>query len=275
MTSVRESPARINPAEGGSRRPWRRGREVRLFASWIAIAGFAVAEGNAVMRGRNGPPSASAVLPTDHESRQIEGWTVRIDRRLLAPPNRERGELALRLLSARLVVIAQVVAGPAREKLRQVPIQLDLDHGGLRSMQYHPSAQWLKDNGYSEKLAQCVHIPNADQFVAPFETYRQPWAVMHELAHAYHHQVLTYEDARIKAAYERFKAGGRYEKTLFVTGRTERQYALTNEKEFFAEMTEAYFGVNDFFPFVTGELKREEPELYSLLRDIWGLLPEH
>jgi hypothetical protein len=45
---------------------------------------------------------------------------------------------------------------------------------------------------------------------------------------------------------------------------------LTNEKEFFAEMTEAYFGHNDFFPFNRAELKQEEPELYELLTKIWG-----
>ena len=29
--------------------------------------------------------------------------------------------------------------------------------------------------------------------------------------------------------------------------------------EFFAEMTEAYFGSNDFYPFVTSELKQAKP----------------
>jgi len=29
--------------------------------------------------------------------------------------------------------------------------------------------------------------------------------------------------------------------------------------EFFAEMTEAYFGSNDFYPFVIGELKQAKP----------------
>ncbi len=35
-------------------------------------------------------------------------------------------------------------------------------------------------------------------------------------------------------------------------------YGLTNAKEFFAEMTETYFGSNDFYPFVAGELKKDE-----------------
>lgn len=51
-------------------------------------------------------------------------------------------------------------------------------------------------------------------------------------------------------------------------------YALTDEKEFFAEMTEAYFGANDFYPFVAGELKQAEPGIFDLMRDVWGPLPE-
>ena len=32
-------------------------------------------------------------------------------------------------------------------------------------------------------------------------------------------------------------------------------------------------GQNDFYPFVTGELKQAEPETFALLADIWGPLP--
>lgn len=37
---------------------------------------------------------------------------------------------------------------------------------------------------------------------------------------------------------------------------------------------ECYFGSNDFYPFVTGELKQAEPEIFALLAEIWGPLPE-
>jgi len=43
--------------------------------------------------------------------------------------------------------------------------------------------------------------------------------------------------------------------------------------EFFAEMTEAYFGVNDFFPFNRAELKEAEPEILALLSNIWESPP--
>ena len=57
------------------------------------------------------------------------------------------------------------------------------------------------------------------------------------------------------------------------TVRQSRTYDLTDQKEFFAEMTECYFGTNDFYPFVAGELKQAEPEIFMLLGNIWGPLP--
>jgi hypothetical protein len=49
-----------------------------------------------------------------------------------------------------------------------------------------------------------------------------------------------------------------------------RHYALTDQKEFFAEMSESYFGMNDFFPFNREELQKAEPELFKLMEDVWG-----
>jgi len=211
--------------------------------------------------------------PVSHTERVVEGWKVRVDDRLLAGPDASTGERALKLLAARLLVIELVVPEPALSKIRTVRIQLDLTHGALRAMQYHPSAGWLKGNGYREDLAKCVHIPDVAQFISPFECHRQPWAVLHELAHAYHDQVLTFEESRIHAAWEKFRDSGRYESVLTSPGGMRKHYGLTNHKEFFAEMTESYLGSNDFYPFVAGELKSAEPEIFSLMETIWGSLP--
>jgi Mlc titration factor MtfA (ptsG expression regulator) len=85
--------------------------------------------------------------------------------------------------------------------------------------------------------------------------------------------VLGFDEPRIREAYERFKKSGRGEKALVYNGKHVRHYALTNPMEFFAEMTESYFGANDFFPFNRAELKEAEPEIYALLRDIWETPP--
>ena len=212
-------------------------------------------------------------LPTAHTTRQIEGWTVRVDDRLLKGEAAAQGERALKLLNARLVAITIVVPEPALAKLRAVTIQLDFDHGKLRAMQYHPSADWLKENGYSESLAKCVHIPCAEDFLSPFENHRMPWVVLHELAHAFHDQTIGFDEPRVRAAWEKFRDSGKYASDLTSPGHLRAHYGLTDQKEFFAEMTESYFGSNDFYPFVAGELKQAEPEIFHLLAEIWGPLP--
>ncbi len=213
-------------------------------------------------------------LPTAHTARVIEGWNVRLDHRLLTGNGAALGERAVKLLNARLVAITIVVPEPALAKLRAVTIQLDLDYGDLHSMQYHPGAAWLKDNGYDEALVKCVHIPDVEHFLSPFDNHRMPWAVLHELAHAYHDQVLGFDEPRVVAAWQKFSASGRYKSVRTSPGSLREHYGLTNAKEFFAEMTESYFGSNDFYPFVAGELKEVEPEIFALMQDIWGALPQ-
>jgi hypothetical protein len=211
-------------------------------------------------------------LPAAHTVRDIEGWTVHIDDRLLAGPDKELGDHALRLLANRLYDIQHVVPADKVKRLRKVQIWLDRTHGKLRSAQYHPSASWLKEHGYAAALAKCVHIPDAAEFASLRHQRVQPWSVLHELAHAYHDQVLGFDHAEISAAWARFRDSGKYQKTLHIAGRKIPHYALTNPKEFFAEMTEAYFGHNDFFPFNRGELQQEEPQIFDLLATIWGPL---
>jgi hypothetical protein len=210
--------------------------------------------------------------PGSRTTRVIEGWTIRIDDRLLEPANASLGTPILKSLEARLANIRAVVGEPALTKLQGFTIVTDLTHGKLVPMQYHPDAGWLKDNGYAEDLVRCVHIPQAAELIEPRQINVQPWCVLHELAHAYHDQVLGFNEPRILAAFEKYKAGGQGDHALLITGERVRHYGLTDQKEFFAEMTEAYFGSNDFFPFNRGELMTAEPEIFALMESIWGPL---
>jgi hypothetical protein len=242
---------------------------MKMLRNAIAVLLLTTICAQAAEPGKKLPP-----LPTSHTTKQIEGWNVRIDDRLLSGEGAAVGEQAIKLLSARLFLITLVVPEKPLAKIKGVTIELDLTCGALNNMQYHPDAGWLKANGYSEQLAKCVHIPDAREFLSPYENHRQPWDVMHELAHAYHDQVLGFDDPRIIAAYEKFRDSGKYTSVLTSPGPMRKHYALTNEKEFFSEMTESYLGTNDFYPFVAGELKQAEPGIFKLLEEIWGPLPE-
>jgi hypothetical protein len=229
----------------------------------VAMVGLPVADVKPPVRAR----------PMAHTRRDVEGWTVHVDDRLLTGAGKALGRRALGLLGGQLQTIALVVPEDKVKRLRRVPIWLDLTCAELVPPQYHPSADWLAKHGHSRALAKAVHIPDAAYFARARFQREQPSAVLHELAHAYHDQVLGFDHAEVRTAWERFVKSGRYRSVLHISGGLRPHYALTNEKEFFAEMTESYFGRNDFFPFNSAELKREEPELFGLLARIWGPLP--
>jgi hypothetical protein len=56
-----------------------------------------------------------------------------------------------------------------------------------------------------------------------------------------------------------------------MTKEKRRAYALTNAKEYFAELSESYFGTNDFFPFHRGELQVHDPEMAAILAKVWRM----
>ena len=203
---------------------------------------------------------------------QIEGWTVHVDPSLLEGEHSELGGRALKMLANHLQRIAVLVPEEQLTRMRKLEIWIERHHPTLGAMQYHPSLGWLTSHGHDPRLAKKVHIPRAESLLARHQMIKHPAVVLHELAHAYHDQCLGFDDARIVEAYEKAKAAGTYEKVLLYTGKRVRHYAMTDQKEYFAEGTEAYFYRNDFYPFVRAELKEHDPALHDLLCEIWGPL---
>lgn len=209
----------------------------------------------------------------DPVQRDVEGWTVKLDPKLLEKENEDLGRQAVQALANHLQRIKYIVPEPQVKQLQKVPIWLELDNPKLSPMQYHPDRDWLLAHGHDPRLVGHVHIPQARDLLNRRTWAKHPYVVLHELAHAYHDQVLGFDDPRIEQAYRDAKAAGIYEKVLLFTGKKVRHYALTNHKEYFAECTEAYFGVNDFYPFVRAELKEHDPKMFAVLKEIWGPVP--
>lgn len=233
-------------------------------ASCVVASGF----------GADAPASAEKrkFVPTaEYESARVEGWTVRVNRRL-RKEDAEVGTPALELLEKKLQEIRRTVPAPAVARLREVPIWLGVDDGSAPCAEYHPSRQWLLENGYNPEKAKGVEIGNASRFLAWSPS--QPAMVLHELAHAYHDQVLGFHHARIREAFQAAVAGKSYEAVRRNNGKTERAYALSNEREYFAEATEAYFGTNDFYPFTRPELEKHDPGIARVLAEVWSPTPQ-
>jgi hypothetical protein len=98
----------------------------------------------------------------------------------------------------------------------------------------------------------------------------KPSMLLHELAHAYHHRVLGYGHPDIAAAFDRAKKSETCDSVLHYDGKKVRACALNNDQEYFAELTEAFFGTNDFYPFVRAEILEHDPHMYKVLGKQWG-----
>ena len=205
----------------------------------------------------------------DPVAKKIEGWTVHIEPSMLESESGSEDARSLAMLEAHLRILTAMVPADRLEQLRKLEIWIERGHP-LCNMQYHPSEQWLRDNGHDPRLAKKFHIPVARNLISSGQLAKHPMVVLHELAHAYHDQILGFDEPRIIAAFEKARAAGTYEKVMLYNGETVRHYALTDHKEYFAEATEAFFNRNDFYPFVRAELEKHDPTLHNLLLEIWG-----
>ncbi len=208
--------------------------------------------------------------PTDHyEVRQIEGWRVVVNKQFLRQDPSLSSD-TLKLLGCQLYEVTRKVPAGALSKLRKIAIWVEAAEPHHPCMAYHPNAGWLRDHGMNPDKAKCVEIANAKNFLT--WTLDQPWMVLHELAHGYHDQFLGgYENPDVRAQFDRAMKAKRYDAVARISGRTERAYAATNPMEYFAEGTEAFFGTNDFYPFVRSELKHHDPQMYDLLERLWEI----
>ena len=210
-----------------------------------------------------------------HDQRLIAGWTVHVNVKLFET-DAPALEKALQLLRAQLEEIVRVVPVQAVAELRKVPLWINPEYPNISPRaEFHPGADWLRENGRDPLMAKGVEFTNVRIFED--ETRRMPNFALHELAHAYHNRTvrMSFGNPEIKAAYEKAKASGKYERVerKDSEGRShmDRAYAMTNPQEYFAECTEAYFTRNDFFPFTREELKQHDPEMFALLEKLWGV----
>ncbi len=201
----------------------------------------------------------------------LEGWNVSINEQL-QKDDPQRLAMALDLLSKQLQEIVRGVPRDAVKRLRDVTLWISPEYPGVGPRaEYHPGAGWLRNNGRDPAMAKGIEFTNVRIFEA--ETRRMPNFALHELAHAYHDQVLGNDHKELIATFERAKAGGRYNRVerQDSEGRKsqDRAYALTSPQEYFAETSEAYFSKNDFQPYNRTELEVFDPAMYKLLETLW------
>jgi hypothetical protein len=227
----------------------------------IVLVGVAVAAGSAHAQDRKFDPASV------YNKETLQGFTVLMHPEVLRHP-RDAEDLR-RELGGQLAEVARVVPAEPLAALQKVRIWVEWNRKENGAAEFHVSAAWLKENGYNPEKAGCVEVSNTRNFLK-WSRAAQPWMTLHELAHAYHHLGLGERHPGIEAAYQQAVDRKLYDSVEYVSGGKRTAYALTNPKEYFAELSEAYFGKNDFFPFTRADLRTHDPVGYRLMEQTWG-----
>lgn len=134
----------------------------------------------------------------------------------------------------------------------------------------HFSREWLTNNKMNPEMALGIEITNSKNFIDWSNPKEQPLMLVHEAAHIYSYVFLQSKQEQLLKAYKNAVNAKTYDSvpSIYAQGKL-KAYAMTNESEYFAELTEAYFGANDFYPFNREELKKHDIEGYNLLREIY------
>ena len=193
--------------------------------------------------------------------KKIEGWTVHVNNGLLGKGKHAKvGKEALKKLRSDLATVKTWIPDRPLKELIKVPIWLEVDttngpHGSTPVFHYHPGLDWLKEKDFHPGKHQCVELSRASAFVNVGKRSRT--IVMHELAHGYHDRVLGYDNPEILAAYKNAVAG---------TGHPKRDWIRSRVTEYFAGVTQRYFGNKE----ERENLKKRDPEIVKILKRLYG-----
>jgi hypothetical protein len=197
---------------------------------------------------------------------------------LWSPRFEARGELRERARSALKTDLEsawELMSPDARAALRGTsiivnPSNCSPDGARLRGTAFHPSADWLTGHGYDARRAGAVEVHDAQDYLR--DRGQQPLMILHELTHAMTHQASADVSAQLASAYDAALRSGIYDHVDRVGlhgGERGRAYAMRNANEYVAELSEAYFGQNDWYPFTRAELAAFDPTGEAVVESIW------
>jgi hypothetical protein len=222
--------------------------------------------------GKARPGKAVLEIP-GYTIRKIQGFQLIVNNEVLQENDKSELERKpLDVLELELKTLADIMPRRALNALRNVLVWVEWDEKqamgngrkGLPLAIYYGGHQLqLLQEGKHPLKAKNVTILRMKSLTGEHQPKRDSGrcVILHEIAHAVHDRVIGTDNPDIKAAYSQAMQRKLYDSTM---------YASTNEKEFFAELTCAYFDQLNYFPNKRADLKKHDPVTYQVMEQVWG-----
>jgi hypothetical protein len=135
---------------------------------------------------------------------------------------------------------------------------------------YHAEAVWLVASGIGADRLGVVEIADTAAYVR--RRAQKPAILLHELAHAYLDR--TGERHAVETAFRQAQDSGRYDsvwkRDWTLEMGTAASYAMRSPDEYFADLSEAYFWTNEWYPFKRFQLVDFDPAGAEMVRRLWA-----
>jgi hypothetical protein len=207
--------------------------------------------------------------------RSILGFNVLVNKEVIkqdAASTERRKPLAV--LELEFAMLDHQLPPKAVELLRQIPFWVEWDEteggdGAARAVALYRPGNNLRHRYSFDSLesfvkSNAVEILTMKLLCQEHQGDEHRMVLLHECAHAVHHHMFDFENPAIKSAYQKAMAHHLYQ----------GKYAATNEKEYFAEVSCAYFGHLNYEPKTRKELEKYDSEGYRMMELTWGT-PEY
>ncbi len=165
---------------------------------------------------------------------------------------------ALRALAGTRLAVA-----PATPRVPTLP-------SGGRGAGTHVSAAWLVAHGFDAEREGAIEIYDARDYLA--WRAEQPLMMLHELTHVLEMGANRATLALLEQAFRKAVDAGSYEAVPYILaplGVTRRAYAIGNFKEYGAELSEAFYGRNDYYPYTRPDLIAHDPSGCHAVAALW------
>ena len=162
-----------------------------------------------------------------------------------------------------------------------INISQDIGHPDGRikgyGLSFHHDPKWMIKNGIMIEKCRNIEIYSASDYME----WRicQPLVLFHEFVHSFH-CFIGRERRDIKKAYNLAMKNHLYDEVEHIVRKDKitkqeiimhvRGYAAMNHYEYFAQMSEAYFGKCNYYPFNKKQLKQYDTNAYQLCEKIWS-----
>ncbi|MFN8606756.1 MAG: hypothetical protein U0931_04450 [Vulcanimicrobiota bacterium] len=203
---------------------------------------------------------------------QVQGRTYRLEKTL----SQALGLRAARRFNQNFRAGLDLLPAHARSELRSLKLYImegPRAPGGGRDngLEYfRPEAAQFRPD-IDPRWAHCVVCYCAQNYLDLSDL----WAlkvILHEQAHAYQLAHYPEQQPDLVAAWQNARALGLYRNLTDDEGKHHQQaYALTNQLEYFSELSVMYFARCNYPPYDRAELRKYDPQGYAVIEKLWRI----